>query len=58
MSWRPEYTYALAPIGGAVLVSVVFVAAGASAATSQWAAIITFLVLMPFCVGRLLDRGR
>lgn len=58
MTWKPEWTLALLPIGGALLVSIVLVAAGSSAATAQWGAIIAFFVLVPFCVGRLLDRER
>ena len=58
MNWKPEYTLALMPIVGALVVSIILVAAGQSAATSQWGAIITFLVLVPFCLGRLLDRDR
>lgn len=58
MTWKPEWTVALAPPVGALLVSVVLVIAGQSAATAQWGAIITFVVLLPFSIGRLLDKGR
>jgi hypothetical protein len=46
------------PIVGAILVSILVVAFGGSANTGQWAAIITFLVLLPFVVSRLIDRAR
>jgi hypothetical protein len=57
MTWKPEYTLALIPIGAAIAVSIVL-AIFTSAATAQWASIITFLVLLPFVVGRLIDRAR
>ncbi len=58
MDWKPEHGLALVPIAGAVLVSIIVVAFGGSANAGQWAAIITFLVLLPFVVGRLIDRAR
>jgi hypothetical protein len=58
VEWKPEHGLALVPIVGAILVSIVVVAFGGSANTGQWAAIITFLVLLPFVVGRLIDRAR
>jgi hypothetical protein len=58
VDWKPEYALALVPIGGAILVSVIVVMFGGSANTGQWAAIITFLVLLPFVIGRLIDRAR
>lgn len=57
MEWKPEWTLAITPIAAAVAVSVIF-GIFTSAATAQWAAIITFLVLVPFVVGRLIDRAR
>jgi hypothetical protein len=57
-SWKPEYGIALLPIGGAVVVSMLVVMLGGSANAGQWAAIITFLVTLPFVVGRLIDRAR
>jgi hypothetical protein len=58
VDWKPEYGLALVPIVGAILVSILVVAFGGSANTGQWAAIITFLVLLPFVVSRLIDRAR
>jgi hypothetical protein len=57
-SWKPEYGIALLPIGAAVVVSMLVVMLGGSANAGQWAAIITFLVTLPFVVGRLIDRAR
>lgn len=57
MGWKPEWTLALLPIGAAVAVTLVL-GPFTSAATAQWAAIIIFLVLVPFVVGRLIDRAR
>lgn len=58
MGWKPEYGLALIPIAAAVVVSVIIVAFGGSASAGQWGAIITFLVTLPFVVGRLIDRAR
>jgi hypothetical protein len=58
MNWDPGYSLALIPIGSAILVSVVIVAFGGSADTGQWAAVITFLVTLPFVIGRLIDRAK
>jgi hypothetical protein len=58
VDWKPEHGLALVPIVGAILVSILVVAFGGSANTGQWAAIITFLVLLPFVVSRLIDRAR
>jgi hypothetical protein len=56
VEWKPEWSLAIAPIATAVLVSVIF-GMFTSAATAQWAAIITFFVMVPFVVGRLIDRA-
>ena len=58
MNWKPEYTLALTPIAGTLLVSFVLAAATDSATTAQWGAIVTFLVLTPYCIARLLNRER
>jgi uncharacterized membrane protein len=58
VEWKPEYGLALVPIVAAVLVSIIVVAFGGSANAGQWAAIITFLVSLPFVIGRLIDRAR
>jgi hypothetical protein len=58
VNWKPEYTLALVPIIGSVLVSILVVMFGGSASTGQWAAIVTFVVLLPFVIGRLIDRAR
>lgn len=58
MEWRPEYTLALVPIGLAVIISIVVTLASKSTNAGQWAAIIVFLVALPFVVGRLIDRAR
>jgi hypothetical protein len=58
VDWKPEYGLALLPIGLAILVSLIVVAFGGSANTGQWAAIVTFLVSLPFVIGRLIDRAR
>ncbi|MFL5838843.1 MAG: hypothetical protein ACJ77Z_00135 [Thermoleophilaceae bacterium] len=58
MDWKPEYGLALVPIVAAVVVSIIVVAFGGSANAGQWAAIITFLVSLPFVIGRLIDRAR
>ena len=57
MEWKPEWSLAIAPIAAAVFVSIIF-GIFTSAATAQWAAIITFFVMVPFVVGRLIDRAR
>jgi hypothetical protein len=58
MNWDSGYSIALLPIGAAILISILVVAFGGSANTGQWAAIITFLVTVPFVVGRLIDRAK
>ena len=58
MNWKPEYTLALFPVGAAVVISALVVMFGGSAAAGQWAAIIAFLVTLPFVVGRLIDRAK
>ena len=58
MEWQPGYTLALIPIGTAIVVSLLVVAFGGSAAAGQWAAIIAFFVSLPFVVGRLIDRAK
>jgi hypothetical protein len=58
MDWDPGYSLALIPIAAAILVSILVVAFGGSANTGQWAAIITFLVTLPFVIGRLIDRAK
>jgi hypothetical protein len=58
VDWKPEYGLALVPIVAAVVVSIIVVAFGGSANAGQWAAIITFLVSLPFVIGRLIDRAR
>ncbi|MEA2425792.1 MAG: hypothetical protein QOH13_2202 [Thermoleophilaceae bacterium] len=58
MDWKPEHTLALIPMGAAIFVSIVILIFGGSANTAQWAAIIAFLVSLPFVIGRLIDRAR
>jgi hypothetical protein len=58
VSWKPEYSLALFPIVGAVLVNIVVTVASKSTNTGQWAAIVFFLVSLPFVIGRLIDRAR
>jgi membrane glycosyltransferase len=58
VDWKPEYTLALVPIVGAILVSVLVVMFGGSANTGQWAAVATFFITLPFVIGRLIDRAR
>lgn len=58
MTWKPEYTLALFPIGAAIAVSALIVVLGGSAAAGQWGAIIAFFVSLPFVVGRLIDRAK
>jgi hypothetical protein len=58
VDWKPEYGLALVPIGLAIVVSIIVVAVGGSANTAQWAAIVVFLVSLPFVIGRLIDRAR
>jgi hypothetical protein len=57
VTWKPEWTLALIPIGGAILISLVL-GPFTSAATAQWAAIIWFIVSLPFVIGRIIDRAR
>ena len=57
MNWDEKWTLALIPVLAPIAVSVVLVVAGQSAATAQWAAIVTFFVTLPFCIARLLDRA-
>ena len=58
MNWDSGYTIALIPIGAAIVVSLLVVMFGGSADAGQWAAVITFLVTLPFVIGRLIDRAR
>ena len=58
MTWKPEYTLALVPIGGAILVNIIVTVISKSTATGQWGAIIFFLLSLPFVIGRLIDRAR
>ena len=58
MTWKPEWTLALIPVGGAVVLSIIVVIASKSTAAAQWAAIIWFFVSLPFVIGRLIDRAR
>ena len=58
MSWDSGYTIALIPIGAAIVISLLVVMFGGSADAGQWAAVITFLVTLPFVIGRLIDRAR
>ncbi|MFL5894186.1 MAG: hypothetical protein ACJ76Z_03615 [Thermoleophilaceae bacterium] len=58
MTWKPEYTIALIPIVGAIVVNIVVTLASKSTAAGQWSAIIFFFVSVPFVVGRLIDRAR
>jgi hypothetical protein len=58
MNWNDNYTLALIPIGGAIVVSLLVVMFGGSADAGQWAAIITFFVTLPFVVSRLMDRAK
>jgi hypothetical protein len=58
VEWKPEHTLALFPIVAAIVVSLVIVVFGGSANTAQWAAIIAFLISLPFVIGRLIDRAR
>ena len=46
-NWKPEYTIALIPVIGSVGISALVVMFGGSAAAGQWAAIVTFFVLLP-----------
>ena len=54
MNWKPQYTVALIPPIGALVVSALMLMFGASAGTSQWAAIVFFLVTLPFALARVL----
>jgi hypothetical protein len=58
MNWDSGYTIALIPIGAAIVISLLVVMFGGSADAGQWAAVITFLVTLPFVIGRLIDRAR
>jgi hypothetical protein len=58
VEWKPEWTLALIPIVGAVLVNVVVTVVSKSTNAGQWAAIVFFIVSLPFVIGRLLDRAR
>ena len=57
MTWKPTYTIALIPIGGAILISLALVPF-TSANTAQLAAVIWFFLSLPFVVSRLIDRAR
>ena len=57
MTWKPTYTLALIPMGGAVLLTLVL-GPFVSAATAQWVAIIWFFLSLPFVISRLIDRAR
>ena len=58
MNWNDGYTLAIIPIAAAIIVSLLVVMFGGSADAGQWAAVITFLVTLPFVVGRLMDRAK
>ena len=58
MTWKPEYTLALVPIGGAVVVNIVVTLVSKSLNAGQGAAIIFFFLSLPFVIGRLIDRAR
>ena len=58
MEWKPEYTIALIPLAVAVVLSIVVTLLSKSTSAGQWAAVIGFLVTVPFVVGRLIDRAR
>ena len=59
MEWKPEWTLALIPIGGALLITLIlWVPKLASASTTQWIAIAWFFLSLPFVIGRLMDRMR
>ena len=58
MNWNDGYTLAIIPIAAAIIVSLLVVMFGGSADAGQWAAVITFLVTLPFGVGRLMDRAK
>ena len=57
MTWKPEWTLALIPIGGAILITLVL-GPFTSAATAQWIAIAWFILSLPFVIGRIIDRAR
>jgi hypothetical protein len=57
VTWKPEYTLALVPIGGAILITLLL-GPFTSAATAQWLAIIWFVLSAPLVIGRLIDRAR
>jgi hypothetical protein len=58
VNWKPEWSLALIPIGGAVLVNIVVTVISKSTNAGQWAAVVFFLVSLPFVIGRLIDRAR
>ena len=58
MTWKPEYTLSLIPIGGAIVASIVITLISKSTDAGSWAAVIFFLVSLPFVIGRLIDRAR
>jgi len=58
VTWKPEWTLALIPIGAAIVVSIAVTVASKSTDAGGWAAIITFFLLLPFVIGRLIDRSR
>ena len=59
VTWKPEWTLALIPIGGALVITLVlWVPNLVSASTAQWVALIWFFVSLPFVISRLIDRAR
>jgi hypothetical protein len=57
--WKPEWTLALIPVGGALVITLVlWVPDLVSASTAQWLAIGWFFLSLPFVIGRLIDRAR
>jgi chromate transport protein ChrA len=58
VTWKPEWTLAVTPIAIALIASAVVAVFGGSASTAQWAAIIAFLVSLPFVIGRLMDLNK
>jgi hypothetical protein len=54
--WKSEWTLALVPIGGALILSLIVAPISLDAA--QWVAIIWFFGSLPFVIGRLIDRAR
>lgn len=56
--WKPEYTIGCVPLVLSFGLPSLYFMFGGSASTTQWMALIIFVLTVPFAVGRLIDRSK